>query len=807
MSIKSKVTSDADNVIPSILEKDVIIGFDLLQFSSSINMNIKDNYLPPGGSYVLSKTAHKVIDISKGAGGKYIYLTKITKKIYELLPSQKLVNYIKVQVGNNNCGNFTVLNKDFNRGAGGEYIYLCYGSDNTGKKPLAPIEHMYIRQRESAIQSEQDKFIPQGSKDYVQSICDLTNLNKGAGGTYSYICYTRNNALPKKLEITNLAFDYAGKTLVEGQSEAYKTDVFNVSNGNGGSGLAVSLTRSVAKSTVESSTKTLSAEYTASWGTSASAGIGIFEATASVNMSVTASMSFSSGKSSSTTTTNSNEMSCEGYAGKYERCSKVTKTGNYNIPYVYEKVYTDYDGKITRYPKNGKLNSFQSSETNLEKCCYAFCKTGDNLCDGSVISPTYSYCPYKAPSVKKITVDPLEIGLGEFDGDALADIKWIYGDKGASCPGKFLKVGDKSDIRLDLGGDYLYLCKRIKKLSDFSETERPINYISVTRASDCNDFQMAINKSGSSDIMNGKYDQSRIICYGYDKTLKDGGTIVDIKYISNSNKTYQGWTKVPYSMTSQNSDGVYLYYQRSTTLASKIKLVNWSFGNFRADDIALPKTLDVITTNGMSLTKTIEYSESETTSFAFNLNVGFSVEVSSEASADVGVGSVSASASRGFSVNAALDTSTENTTETTRSSSVTCVAQEGKKVRCTVAQSQQDFLSDYTVVQQFLDYKDKVLGTQKINGTIYSKGSSMISVSSCCVANCCVTAEDYVKHDFCWVRKLTGDRYTGESGKRPVDIPCEKVDKCIKDQIETAKVQTPQSKTIKSTVSKLTKFR
>ena len=115
------------------------------------------------------------VDLNKGAGGKYIYLTyKRTDNLIEAITS---ISVVAGDTANYHIqGGHTKLTQDLSEGAGGMYIYITYikGGEN-GYPPLVGLNVIFGNSR--------DIYPP----DYW--VRDNQNCNEGSGGDYIYICY------------------------------------------------------------------------------------------------------------------------------------------------------------------------------------------------------------------------------------------------------------------------------------------------------------------------------------------------------------------------------------------------------------------------------------------------------------------------------------------------------------------------------------------------------------------------------------------------------------------------------------------
>lgn len=117
-------------------------------------------------------------DLNKGAGGKYIYLCYHQAPYSSHDTSKKCITDITFVTGKNATApyGYTKIDTDLNKGAGGKYIYLCY--KEADYNPAQAIEDLRV-----VGGSDSNTPAPYG---YQRIPVDL---NKGAGGDYIYLCY------------------------------------------------------------------------------------------------------------------------------------------------------------------------------------------------------------------------------------------------------------------------------------------------------------------------------------------------------------------------------------------------------------------------------------------------------------------------------------------------------------------------------------------------------------------------------------------------------------------------------------------
>ena len=111
------------------------------------------------------------IDISKGAGGQYVYLC------YSRNENEKPITNIQVFIGSEKQPGYEVIDCDLNKGSGGKYLYVGY-SRNPRFKPITEV---------NILQGSERNIYPT-TDDWVRINQDC---NEGARGMYSYVVYKK----------------------------------------------------------------------------------------------------------------------------------------------------------------------------------------------------------------------------------------------------------------------------------------------------------------------------------------------------------------------------------------------------------------------------------------------------------------------------------------------------------------------------------------------------------------------------------------------------------------------------------------
>ena len=122
-------------------------------------------------------------DLSKGAGGNYIYISYLPylPRYGERLPP--LVTDIKIVYDKESVPEGYAKDKqDLNAGAGGSYVYICTSTDKKHGKPLTGIDVFYGK----------NVSMPDGFSVAVNNKSgNAADINRGAGGKYVYIGFKR----------------------------------------------------------------------------------------------------------------------------------------------------------------------------------------------------------------------------------------------------------------------------------------------------------------------------------------------------------------------------------------------------------------------------------------------------------------------------------------------------------------------------------------------------------------------------------------------------------------------------------------
>ena len=102
----------------------------------------KTIFCPDGYDIVNAGCNIEGCDLNHGSGGYFIYLCQKKQEINKISLSQKPINTFKIVFDKSNKNDLKLIDVDLNKGCGGEYIYLTYGHEY--EEPLSPIIDFFI---------------------------------------------------------------------------------------------------------------------------------------------------------------------------------------------------------------------------------------------------------------------------------------------------------------------------------------------------------------------------------------------------------------------------------------------------------------------------------------------------------------------------------------------------------------------------------------------------------------------------------------------------------------------------------------
>lgn len=171
--------------------------------NSILDIQIKNS--DNGGSFHQNGLTYYKMDsdLNRGAGGDYIYIyvavgLDTTTGTYSPITNLVLVNGGGTDCKNSTPSGYTLIDQDLNSGAGGQYIYLCYTRETTYFHDYTYHTRLPIRTLEVWNRSSGSTYSWGGNSSgsfydvYSENGPNPLDLNKGAGGDYIYLLYSRD---------------------------------------------------------------------------------------------------------------------------------------------------------------------------------------------------------------------------------------------------------------------------------------------------------------------------------------------------------------------------------------------------------------------------------------------------------------------------------------------------------------------------------------------------------------------------------------------------------------------------------------
>ena len=339
-------------------ENDQNLDENLLIVSDLYVVNSKKKIIScPFGYDIVNRGCEKTgCDLNSKAGGDYIYLCQRKEQINKLSLNQNPINEVKILYKKNNKNkNLKLINVDLNKGAGGEYIYLTYGYDPD--KLLSPIVDFFVH-------IVNINTPPEGYE------CDTNDLNKKTkkSGNKIYLCYKRNNELPKKILINNIELFYNNATKVSlGLPEKLDEIIVN----------SASITKKIERTIIEEKNLKKSFDSYISLNISASF-LSLLELGYNLDyrFSNEEEWKYLTSKSLST------QIECHAESRKKKMCLPYFTRFQMNVPYKASLTYFNYKNeKIKETYSYGIFEKISVSQISYKICCLEGCCTGNNLLD------------------------------------------------------------------------------------------------------------------------------------------------------------------------------------------------------------------------------------------------------------------------------------------------------------------------------------------------------------------------------------------------------------------------------------------
>ena len=336
-------------------ENDHNLTDDIMVLDLDIVHSNKDLISCPDGYEIVNKGCNENgCDLNYGASGEFIYLCQKKQSIKKITIKQNPVNKFKIISDKNDNENLKVIDVNLNEGAGDTKIFLAYGYEQDEK--LSPIVDFFIYIKEV-------NTIPEGYE------CDNNDLNKGAGGKYIYLCYKRNDNLPKEIIINNIDLSYSQSEKISlGLPE--RLEQFNVSNGN-------SVKETSETKVIESKYMEKSFDFYSTLDVSFSY-LSIIELGFNLDFNISAGEEWGDSVEKELKT----EITCTAPFGKGMLCLPFITNFQVNIPYKASVTLINYNGNVIgRDSIEGYFKKVSASQISYKTCCWNNCCTGNKLLD------------------------------------------------------------------------------------------------------------------------------------------------------------------------------------------------------------------------------------------------------------------------------------------------------------------------------------------------------------------------------------------------------------------------------------------
>lgn len=342
------------------LEKENGKGMDsnleLVTGLSVVNSNGKEISCPNGYTKVNSGCDSDGCDLNAQAGGDYIYICQRKQKLNSNLSlNQKPINSVKIVFNKNDYQNLNLIDRNLNQGSGGYNIYIRYGYNP--EESLPPIVDFFVH-----ILKMNNP--PEGYE------CDSTDLNKGAGGAYIYLCYKRDYNVPKEIIINNLDLYY---NLTRRISIGLPEKITEIKVNSG------SLTQKIEKTVEEERyLQTYFSNY--------------FYLDVSFSLFTLIELGYNLNYTTSTSEewrdivskTLSTEIQCKAEERKTMMCIPFLTSFQEIIPYKADVSFIDYQGNLlSKGEYFGNYEKMTTSQISYKVCCLDGCCTGNKLLDAN----------------------------------------------------------------------------------------------------------------------------------------------------------------------------------------------------------------------------------------------------------------------------------------------------------------------------------------------------------------------------------------------------------------------------------------
>ena len=292
-------------------------------------------------------------DLNHKAGGHYIYLCQKKLQFKYLPPKQKPINAIKIINNKNDNQNLNLIDIDLNKGCGGDYIYLTYGYDP--ESSLSPIVDFFV-------------YIFNINDPPFDYECDSNNLNNNAGGSQIFLCYRRNDYIPREIIINSIDLNYNNsKKITLGLPDKLDEIIVN----------SASIIKKLEKTVMEEKSMQKSLTYSSSLNIS-------FSFISLVELGFNFDYNFTAGEEWKEAVTKilSTEIECHAEERKKMMCIPFFTNFQLTVPYKASLAFLDYKGRIMKTDNfYGNFQKVSSSQISFKICCLEGCCTGNKELD------------------------------------------------------------------------------------------------------------------------------------------------------------------------------------------------------------------------------------------------------------------------------------------------------------------------------------------------------------------------------------------------------------------------------------------
>lgn len=658
-------------------------------------------------------------DLNDGKGGNYVYLCIAKKKISKLSLEENMVNKIVINLNNDECGSLNSIQSTLKKSRiTSNEITLCYGYE----EKIRPFKDIKV-------------FLKKNSEDIVPINCKIEIVK------HKYLCTDYEGKAPLKIEYSDLnLLTKEDNFKILGKPEA----VAEIENDNGAGKTDNSVKRTISVLKVKTASWNIENKLGFKVDTKFSSQVPVIGA---FKVSAAASFEFNTSMNKGEITTEQEieqiDYSCNAPPGKFYKCIATNNKIQADIPYTINRTVYYYDGKKETKQINSVFNGVMTSSLRFERCCYRYCTNNDKLCqnwdkdskNNSVVCPKLQDAETVDPNPteeKKVTLDPI------IDTMVITDIQVVEG-KSTTCTDGYVfvesfnkknsKKTNDGKLKFDTNKgskDQIFVCVQKTNLSKIEK--KPINAIRLNkRNSDCGLLNSA------KTIINEKHEL--MICYGYD-ALTSLSPISDMIFADKD--------EIP---ELQEKDyicdlGIFkgdftLCYIRNTNAPQTVQLRNYQYdyAGMRKYQMGPPKKVNeiiVASTSASMQVKSVKRVETtEKTVYDFGGSISFGLTAKFLVVENTNTASASYKNTNSKEKKEANEKSEATTFE--------CAAAEPKTIKCVASMFQYKNILPYTAEMIHLDYdgKEIVNFNKKISGTKEDIASSGLSISSCCLENCC----------------------------------------------------------------------